>query len=119
MTAGGTDDVRGWGSRLLGPKFPEVEAHIEGSDTVLSADSYVPAGTLARLAGTLEFRFPFPGLTKPGELRSFMDSGKVWTPDAQFKLARLDGDTDLRFSLGTGSATRLRSAPFAWGSDTS
>ncbi len=28
MTAGGTDDVRGWGSRLLGPKFPAVEAHI-------------------------------------------------------------------------------------------
>jgi outer membrane protein assembly factor BamA len=28
--------------------------------------------------------------------------GKVWTPDARFKLSVLEGDTDLRFSLGTG-----------------
>ena len=40
MTAGGTDDVRGWGSRLLGPKFPEIEGRVEGSDTVLTADGY-------------------------------------------------------------------------------
>jgi len=102
MTAGGTDDVRGWGSRLLGPKFPAVEAHIEGSDTVLSADSYVPAGMLARLAGTVEFRFPFPGMTNAWGAQLFMDMGKVWTPDTRFKLPVLEGDTDLRFSLGTG-----------------
>ncbi|MFL5514440.1 MAG: outer membrane protein assembly factor [Gemmatimonadales bacterium] len=102
MTAGGTDDVRGWGSRLLGPKFPAVEAHIEGSDTVLSADSYVPAGMLARLAGTVELRFPFPGLTSAWGGQLFLDLGKVWTPDTRFKLAVLEGDTDLRFSLGTG-----------------
>ncbi|HEX6407437.1 MAG TPA: BamA/TamA family outer membrane protein [Gemmatimonadales bacterium] len=102
MTAGGTDDVRGWGSRLLGPKFPAVEAHIEGSDTVLSADSYVPAGMLARLAGTVELRFPFPGLTNAWGAQLFMDMGKVWTPDAQFKLPVLEGETELRFSLGTG-----------------
>ena len=102
MTAGGTDDVRGWGSRLLGPKFPAVEARIEGTDTLLSSDSYLPAGMLARLAGTLEFRFPFPGLTNAWGAQLFMDMGKVWTPDDRFKLAVLERDTDLRFSLGTG-----------------
>ena len=102
MTAGGTDDVRGWGGRLLGPKFPAVDAHIEGSDTLLSADSYVPAGMLARFAGTLELRFPFPGLTSAWGAQLFLDAGKVWTPDDRFKLALLEGETDLRFSLGTG-----------------
>jgi outer membrane protein insertion porin family len=102
MTAGGTDDVRGWGSRLLGPKFPEVDAHIEGSDTTFSADNYVPAGMLARFAGTLELRFPFPGLTSAWGAQLFLDAGKVWTPDSRFKLPLLEGETDLRFSLGTG-----------------
>ena len=102
MTAGGTDDVRGWGSRLLGPKFPAVEAHIEGSDTVLSADSYAPAGMLARLAGTVELRFPFPGLASNWGTQLFFDAGKVWTPDHRFKLQVLEGDTDVRYSLGGG-----------------
>jgi outer membrane protein insertion porin family len=102
MTAGGTDDVRGWGSRLLGPKFPAVEAHIEGSDTVLSADTYAPAGMLARLAGTVELRFPFPGFASNWGAQLFFDAGKVWTPDSRFKLPLLEGDTDLRYSLGGG-----------------
>jgi outer membrane protein insertion porin family len=102
MTAGGTDDVRGWGSRLLGPKFPAVEARIEGSDTVLSSDSYVAAGMLARLAGTVELRFPFPGLASVWGTQLFFDAGKVWTPDHRFKLPVLEGDTDLRYSLGGG-----------------
>jgi outer membrane protein insertion porin family len=102
MTAGGTDDVRGWGSRLLGPKFPAVEARIEGSDTLLSADSYAPAGMLARLAGTVELRFPFPGLASAWGTQLFFDAGKVWTPDQRFKLPVLEGDTDLRYSLGGG-----------------
>jgi outer membrane protein insertion porin family len=102
MTAGGTDDVRGWGSRLLGPKFPAVEAHIEGSDTTFTADHYVPAGMLARFAGTLELRFPCPGLSSSWGAQIFLDGGKVWTPDDRFKLPLLEKDTDLRFSLGTG-----------------
>jgi len=28
--------------------------------------------------------------------------GKVWTPDQRFKLPVLEGDTDLRYSLGGG-----------------
>jgi outer membrane protein insertion porin family len=102
MTAGGTDDVRGWGSRLLGPKFPAVEARIEGSDTVLSSNSYGAAGMLARLAGTVELRFPFPGLASVWGTQLFFDAGKVWTPDQRFKLPVLEGDTDLRYSLGGG-----------------
>ena len=58
MTAGGTNDVRGWGDRMLGPKVPDVEANIEGADTVLTADRYVPIGALARLSGSVELASP-------------------------------------------------------------
>ena len=102
MTAGGTNDVRGWGSRLLGPKFPNVEARVEGSDTVLSADSYVPLGALARLSGTFELRLPFPGLPSAWGSQLFLDGGKVWTPDERFDLPLLSEDSDLRFSMGAG-----------------
>ena len=102
MTAGGTDDVRGWSSRLLGPKFPAVEARVEGSDTLLSADSYVPAGMLARLTGTVELRLPFPGLASAWGTQFFLDAGKVWTPDDRFILPAFESETDLRFALGTG-----------------
>ncbi len=102
MTAGGTDDVRGWGSRLLGPKFPEIEGTIEGSDTVLSADGYAPVGTLARLTGTLELRLPFPGMPSAWGTQIFLDGGRVWTPDDRFLLPLLNGDTDFRFAAGGG-----------------
>jgi outer membrane protein insertion porin family len=102
MTAGGTDDVRGWGSRLLGPKFPAVEARIEGTDTILSSDDYVPAGMLARLTGMVELRLPFPGLANAWGTQLFLDAGKVWTPDDRFVLPAFEEDTDLRFAIGTG-----------------
>jgi outer membrane protein insertion porin family len=101
MTAGGTNDVRGWGSRLLGPKFPDVEARVEGSDTIYSADSYVPVGTLARLTGTLELRLPCPGLPSAWGTQLFLDAGRVWTPDERFTLAA-SVEEPLRFSTGAG-----------------
>jgi outer membrane protein insertion porin family len=102
MTAGGTDDVRGWGSRLLGPKFPDISARVEGSDTVLTADSYVPVGALARLTGTLEIRLPCPGLPSAWGTQLFFDAGRVWTPDERFAVPILTGETDFRFSTGAG-----------------
>jgi outer membrane protein insertion porin family len=102
MTAGGTDDVRGWGSRLLGPKFPEIEGRVEGSDTVLTADGYAPVGTLARLTGTLELRMPFPGMPSAWGTQVFLDGGRVWTPDDRFELPLLSADTDFRFAAGAG-----------------
>jgi outer membrane protein insertion porin family len=103
MTAGGTNDVRGWGDRMLGPKVPDVEAQIVGSDTVLTADEYVPIGALARVSGSLELRFPAPGMTPAWRTQVFLDAGRVWTPDERFSQSRLlPGEESLRWSAGVG-----------------
>lgn len=103
MTAGGTNDVRGWGSRLLGPKFPDVEARVDGSDTTFSADGYVPIGALARVSGSLELRLPAPGLSSAWGVHVFLDGGKVWTPDERFvQTLVIPSETDFRFSTGAG-----------------
>ena len=103
MTAGGTNDVRGWGDRKLGPKVPDVEAHIVGADTVLTADQYVPIGALARISGSLELRFPTPGMTPAWRTQVFLDAGRVWTPDERFSQAvLLPENTELRWSAGVG-----------------
>ena len=103
MTAGGTNDVRGWGDRKLGPKVPDVEAHVVGVDTVLTADQYVPIGALARISGSLELRFPTPGMTPAWRTQVFLDAGRVWTPDERFSQAvLLPGNTELRWSAGVG-----------------
>jgi outer membrane protein insertion porin family len=103
MTAGGTNDVRGWGNRLLGPKFPDVEARVEGTDTVFSADRYVAIGALARVSGSLELRLPAPGMPRAWGTHLFLDAGKVWTPDERFTQAvSVPVETKVRFSTGVG-----------------
>jgi outer membrane protein insertion porin family len=103
MTAGGTNDVRGWGSRQLGPKFPDVEVRVEGTDTILSADGYVPLGALARATGTVELRLPAPGLPNSWGIHLFMDGGSAWTPDERFTREQIvPGESDFRFSTGAG-----------------
>jgi outer membrane protein insertion porin family len=103
MTAGGTNDVRGWGDRMLGPKVPDVEAHIVGADTVLTADQYVPIGALARISGSVELRFPAPGMTAAWRTQVFLEAGRVWTPDERFSQATLlPENTELRWSAGVG-----------------
>ena len=103
MTAGGTADVRGWENNLLGPKLPDVEASVEGTDTVLVAHHYAPIGALARLTGSLELRFPAPGLSSKWGTHVFLDGGRVWTPDERFSQSPvLPAETDFRFAAGTG-----------------
>ena len=103
MTAGGTNDVRGWGDRMLGPKVPDVEGVIQGTDTVLTADRYAPIGALARISGSLELRFPAPGMTPSWRTNLFLDAGRVWTPDERFSQAvLLPENTDVRWSIGAG-----------------
>ena len=103
MTAGGTDDVRGWSTGLLGPKVPNVQGTVEGTDTVLTADRWAPIGALARLTGSLELRFPAPGLKPNWGAHVFLDAGRVWTPDERFSVSPLLPDsTDFRFSVGAG-----------------
>jgi outer membrane protein insertion porin family len=102
MTGGGTNDVRGWGGRQLGPKFPEITADVESSDTVLTADDYLPFGGLAKVSGTLELRMPLPGMSSSWGTHVFLDAGRVWTPDDRFSLGAFQHDDDFRFSTGAG-----------------
>jgi outer membrane protein insertion porin family len=102
MAGGGTTDVRGWGGRQLGPKFPNIEANVENGDTVLSAENYAPFGGLAKVSGALELRMPFPGLPASWGTHVFLDGGRVWTPDDRFSLGGFQADAATRFSIGTG-----------------
>jgi outer membrane protein insertion porin family len=82
FTAGGTSDVRGWGSGLLGPKIPDVEI---GDGGIVGADRYVPVGGLARIIGGVELALPFPFLSPAHRTFLFLDSGRVWTPGPLFQ----------------------------------
>ena len=86
FTAGGTRDVRGWGSQLLGPKIPQVELQSSGDSTVAVADRYTPVGGLARLIGSVELHFPMPMLSEAFQPYLFYDGGRIWTPDDRFAL---------------------------------
>ncbi len=112
---GGTGDVRGWASGLLGPKVPNVEQVItRGTETVpadtsLVSDRYVGIGGLSKVAATVEMRLPFPGFPNLGTF-VFFDAGRVWTDDERFltddepdpSFADLDVNPD-RFFYATGA----------------
>lgn len=95
FTAGGTRDVRGWGSLLLGPKLPQIQLEQQGDSTVVLADRYTPVGGLARLLASVEFHFPMPMLSEAFQPYLFYDGGRIWSPDSRFKLNSgvIDEDT--------------------------
>jgi outer membrane protein insertion porin family len=101
FTAGGTRDVRGWGSQLVGPKLPEVQTEDRNGVTVPSADRYTPVGGLARATTSAEVHAPVPGLGDKWDFFAFLDGGKVWIPDDRFALNAGDLDQD-KFFFGTG-----------------
>ena len=107
FTAGGTADVRGWGTGLLGPKVPDVEL---GPGGVPTADRYVPVGGLSRLTGTLEVGLPAPFLSEAHRSFVFLDAGRVWSPGEQLE----PGDEQLAlepWAYGTGAGIQIAS-PF-------
>jgi outer membrane protein insertion porin family len=83
FTAGGSSDVRGWPTRLLGPKFPDIDT-ANPDTTRLRADRYIPIGGLARISASAELRLPFPGLSERWGTHVFVDGGRVWNPDRRF-----------------------------------
>jgi outer membrane protein insertion porin family len=101
FTAGGTRDVRGWGSQLVGPKLPEVQTADQGGVTVPAADRYTPVGGLARATASAEIHAPIPGLGDKWDSFVFLDGGKIWTPDERFALNAGELDQD-KFFFGTG-----------------
>jgi outer membrane protein assembly factor BamA len=99
--SGGTRDVRGWGSLLLGPKVPQVLLEQQGDSTVVVSDRYTPIGGLARLLTSAEFHFPMPLLSEAFQPYFFYDGGRIWTPDRSFALNAGVIDQD-QFYQGVG-----------------
>ncbi|MEX2471275.1 MAG: BamA/TamA family outer membrane protein [Gemmatimonadota bacterium] len=81
LTAGGAQDVRGWGTDLLGPKAPDFE-FVDGEP--VASSRYLPLGGLARWSGSLQFEVPLPVLGGGNGIHAFLDGGRVWTPDGRF-----------------------------------
>ena len=101
FSSGGSRDVRGWGSQLVGPKLPQVRFREEAGERVAFAERYSPVGGLARLMGSAEVQMPLPGFDAKWQTFAFLDGAKVWTPDDRFALGAGELDQD-RFFLGTG-----------------
>ena len=101
FSAGGTRDVRGWGSQLVGPKLPEVRFRDEAGVSTPFAERYSPLGGLARVQTSAEVQLPLPGFDAKWQTFAFLDGARVWTPDDRFSLDAGELDQD-RFFLGTG-----------------
>ena len=102
FTAGGTRDVRGWGSQLVGPKLPEVQFRPgPGGSVDTIADRYAPVGGLARVVASAELQLPLPGLGDAWRGFVFLDGGRIWIPDSRFALGTGELDQD-KFYLATG-----------------
>lgn len=97
--AGGGNDVRGWSYRQIGPQVIRADSVYLNSDGVVRAAGLFiePLGGLNKLAGNLEVRLPFPGLSNSWSSAIFLDAGQVYDGAPRLQ--------DLRF--GTGAGIRL------------
>jgi len=112
LTAGGPVDVRGWGSRLLGPKIPYTESRLEGDSLVYFSSRYLPMGGLARISGGIELRLPLLGPVSSLEGHLFLDGGRVWTPDDRYpRFPHPFDQTDVYYSAGGGVGIRTPVGP--------
>ena len=118
FTAGGSRDVRGWGTLLLGPKLPQVQLQASGDTTVAVSDRYTPVGGLARLVGSVELHFPMPVLSEAFQPYLFYDAGRIWIPDSRFALDAGELDQDGYYQsvgVGIGYATVIGAIQVALG----
>jgi outer membrane protein insertion porin family len=118
FTAGGTRDVRGWGSHLVGPKLPSVRQETVDGVTRNISERYAPVGGLARLIGSAEMQLPVPGMGDKWQSFLFFDNGRVWNPDSRFALNAGVLDQDDYYSAvgaGLGYETVVGAIQFAVG----
>lgn len=115
FTAGGVNDNRGWGNRLLGPKYPDVRFRSDvspdtGADTLTAyAVGFVPLGGLQRLSLSTELRLPLPGFGPEWGSFLFLDGGRVWTDDPTFAPPTLGIDQE-RFYYAAGVGIDFKTA---------
>jgi outer membrane protein assembly factor BamA len=102
LTAGGPSDVRGWASRLLGPKVPDVLVSESGPDVVYSATRYLPLGGLSRLSGAIELSHPLGESTAGFSGHVFIDGARVWTADTRLQIDDVYDQNRTFFSTGVG-----------------
>ena len=103
---GGTHDVRGWRTGLLGPKVPDIEFKGPEGDSLV-AEQYIPLGGPAQFSASVGMRFPLPFLQSSWKALVFLDAGQIWNPDERFlpdeQQSDLDRDAErLFFSTGAG-----------------
>ncbi len=124
--AGGASDVRGWGPGRLGPEIPRARIVRSDDGTIvledvndggdqriqLSRTGYEPVGGLAKVAGNLEFRMPFPGLSESWQTAAFVDFGRVYASMSSRPSPDISGATIAleppRFRVGIGGGIRYR-----------
>jgi len=111
LMAGGPSDVRGWASRLLGPKIPDLQVDQGDTGPTYSASRYLPMGGLARISGALELAFPLPGLPSSVGGHVFVDGARVWTPDERYELEDVFDQTGAFFSTGLGAGVETPVGP--------
>ena len=118
FAAGGSRDVRGWGTFLLGPKVPQVTLQQSGDSTVAVSSRYTPVGGLARLVASAELHFPMPLLGDKFQPYLFYDGGRIWTPDSRFALQAGELDQDKFYQavgIGIGYETVVGAIQVALG----
>ena len=103
---GGTDDVRGWPTGLLGPKVPDIEFEGPEGDSLV-AEQYIPLGGLAQFSASVGLRFPLPFAKSSWKALVFLDAGQISNPDERFlpdeQQSDLGRDAErLFFSTGAG-----------------
>ena len=101
FSAGGSRDVRGWGSQLVGPKLPEVRVRQEAGQDVYFAERYTPVGGLSRLHASAEVQMPLPGFGDKWQTFAFLDGARIWTSDERFDPDAGELAED-KFFMGTG-----------------
>ena len=101
FSAGGSRDVRGWGSQLVGPKLPEVRVRQEAGQDVYFAERYTPVGGLSRPHASAEVQMPLPGFGDKWQTFAFLDGARIWTSDERFDPNAGELGED-RFFMGTG-----------------
>lgn len=94
--AGGSNSVRGFQARSLGPKDLSIDTNGDLIPDIISPDPTLPIGGNKRFLANTELLFPFPGAAdnKSMRLSAFVDAGMVYGPEEKMDL------NALRYSVG-------------------